>query len=393
MSTAQKFHALRQVVRELVRRGAEVRFWTDNKFRRDVEADGATFVDLFDPITLDAADDASRPVPSRYITFAALRAGDVAASAKAWGAELVVFDSFTVLGEAVARRLEIPWVPVSSAHLVDSEILRKRLADDPRVMTDPRCLAAVSTLQNDFMMTNVTRFSQFFDPSPWLNVVCEPEEWVGPHERARYQPLACFGKLSSEALEVPFQARTGNSPLRIYASFGTVIWWYWAAQAAAAFEVIAEAARELGAELIIGLGGGHLPNGSRERLVAAGATVHDFADQPKELARSDIFITHHGSTSSHEAIAARVPMLSFPFSGDQPDVARVCQRLGFALPLIDGLAREEIGPLDVSRVTSALKEVVSRRKEMLAAIEQARVWEFTALSRRPEVAQRILSIR
>lgn len=390
MSTAQKFNALKQVVEDLVKAGAEVRFWTDAVFREPVEAMGASFADLFDAVALADVDDASRPVPSRYVTFAAARAGAVATAAGEWGAELVIYDSFTVLGEAVGRRLGVPWVPVFSLHLVDSATLRREVAADPRVMTDPRCAAAVATLQRDFDMPEAMRFSYFADPSPWLNVVCEPEEWIDAPELRRYQPLACFGKLPAAAFARQPPARAADRRPRIYAAFGTVIWWYWSSQAAAALEVIATAARSIGAELVIGLGGGTLPEATRQRLVDGGAIVHDFANQMEELSRADVFITHHGSSSSHEAIAAMVPMLSFPFSGDQPFVAKRCQALGLALPLIEGRAREEA--LEAGRVRAAIKQVLAQRTEMRAALARARDWEVEALARRPAIARRILEL-
>ncbi|HVY51248.1 MAG TPA: hypothetical protein VHA07_06750, partial [Devosia sp.] len=236
MSTAQKFNALRQVAEALLASGARVRFWTDARFGGEVEAMGASFVDLFDPLALEAVDDASRPVPSRYVTFAAARGAEVAAAAKAWGAELVVYDSFTVIGEAVARRIGVPWVPVISMHLIAGASMRQALSSDPRVMTDARCAAAVETLRREFGMSGATAFSYFADPSPWLNIACEPEEWIEAAERERHAPLACFGKLPAEALARPRRERPAAGPVRLYAAFGTGIWWYWAAQAAAALE-------------------------------------------------------------------------------------------------------------------------------------------------------------
>ncbi len=47
-----------------------------------------------------------------------------------------------------------------------------------------------------------------------------------------------------------------------------------------------------------------------------------------------MFVTHHGLKSTHEAIWQRVPMISYPFFGDQPALAALCQRLGLAVPLV-----------------------------------------------------------
>ena len=45
------------------------------------------------------------------------------------------------------------------------------------------------------------------------------------------------------------------------------------------------------------------------------------------LAAADVFVTHHGLNSTHESIAERVPMLSYPFQWDQPGMAERCQAL------------------------------------------------------------------
>ena len=390
MSAPSHFRPTLAVAKELVRAGATVRFWTDRQFCAEVEAAGAEFADLFSPVPLAEIDDTSIPVPSRWVTFAAAQGERVAAEALAWGAAVVVYDSFALVGEVVGRRLDLPWVPVFSMHLIDAATMRSRTAAEPRVRTDPRCLDAVDALGREFGIADASPFRYFADPSPWLNVMCEPEEWLDPPDRQRYQPLACFGNLPSSALAAAPVAHDAVTPPRLYAAFGTVVWWYWPKQAAAAFEVIAEAAQEIGAHLVIGLGGGAVPDGTKERLLARGAIVHDFADQPAELQSADIFITHHGASSAHEAIAAMVPMLSFPFSSDQPAIAKRCQEIGVALPLIEGWGRDEV--LTLPGLRQKINEALSLRPQMLDALHRARSWEVSTLAGRPEVARRIVGL-
>lgn len=390
MSTPQKFRALRQVAIELVAAGAAVQFWTDAKFEAEVEAIGAQFVDLFDPLPMASIDDASLPIPSRYVTFAAARADGIADAIRKWGAEIVVHDSFTLIGQAVARRLAIPWVPVFSGHLIDGAEARRKVASESRVMTDARCAAAVAKLASDFGMAGVTPFSYFADPSPWLNIACEPEEWVGAAELQKYQPLACFGKLPVTALTSVVAARRGGARLRIYAAFGTVVWWYWSQQAAAILEAVAEAASEADAELVIGLGGGTLPGDARQRLEELGAVVHDYADQAAELALADVFITHAGASSVHEAIAATVPMLLLPFSADQPAIAAHGQSLGIAISLAEDWAPDQ--GLEAATVRRKLDELLAQRGQLLEALQRARSWELSAAEARPAIARRILDL-
>jgi UDP:flavonoid glycosyltransferase YjiC (YdhE family) len=61
--------------------------------------------------------------------------------------------------------------------------------------------------------------------------------------------------------------------------------------------------------------------------------VHSAVDQQKVLSMSDVFITHGGSNSLHEAILYQVPMVVAPFFGDQMLIGRRVQQLGIGIPL------------------------------------------------------------
>lgn len=64
-------------------------------------------------------------------------------------------------------------------------------------------------------------------------------------------------------------------------------------------------------------------------------SVVAYANQVKELSNSDIFITHGGSNSFHEAVMQKVPMIVLPFFGDQPLIANQIKKLGIGINLID----------------------------------------------------------
>lgn len=59
-------------------------------------------------------------------------------------------------------------------------------------------------------------------------------------------------------------------------------------------------------------------------------------DQQEVLSRSDVFVTHGGCNSFHEALLHRVPMVVVPFFGDQALVARRAAELGIGVDLGDG---------------------------------------------------------
>jgi len=57
--------------------------------------------------------------------------------------------------------------------------------------------------------------------------------------------------------------------------------------------------------------------------------VYDSVDQVEILSRADLFVTHGGSNSFHEAVMQKVPMAVIPFFGDQLLVAKRIEELGF----------------------------------------------------------------
>lgn len=391
MSDRDHFGGLLLVITELVQAGGEVSVWTDRKFKAEVEAAGAAFADLFDGLSLDEVDDRSRPLPSRSVTFAAARAKDMAAAVAAWGAELVVYDSFALIGELVARQLQLPWIPVSAGHAIKGPDYRARLAVDPRVDIDERCWQAVGRLQEEFGLVNASPFSYVYDPSPWLNVSLEPREWLRSSERQWFEPVVFFGSLRRHLLEEDVRREIG-SQTKIYAGFGTIVWRYWTAEAAAIFVTLAEAVATLpDVSLTIGLGGADLPAASIDSLRRHGAKVLSFADQWRELRSADLFVTHQGAGSTHEAVAALVPMLSLPFFWDQPALARRCEELGLAVRL-----GSQPGPQarpSVGDIRQGILTVLAERTRMQQRLLEARQWEEYAVSDRRRLAAQILSVR
>jgi len=389
MSDRTHFGAVLAVAEELIRAGATVAFWTDATFKNEVEAVGAEFVDLFDPVTVQDVDDTSSPQPSRFVTFAGECGAEVARAVKKWAPALIVRAGFAYVGEVVSRILSLPCVVVASGHADLGPRFRAQLVGNPRVRTDPRCLAAVGRLRSEFGLSDASPFSYVADPSPWLTIYKEPEEWLSHAERATYGPLACFGSLHRDSLEEPRPPTPPSSPLRIYASFGTVVWRYWTREVLAALRAIADAAPLLdNVEIVLGLGNRDLAPDTVGALQRSNVTVLPYADQWQELGKADLFITHHGLGSTHEAVARGVPMLSYPIFWDQPALAERSQQFGIALPL----ARTPLAPLAPEEVATAVASASAQRTNMIDRLAEARLWESRTIADRPKVAQRTLSL-
>ncbi|HEX6967415.1 MAG TPA: glycosyltransferase [Micromonosporaceae bacterium] len=73
-------------------------------------------------------------------------------------------------------------------------------------------------------------------------------------------------------------------------------------------------------------------------------SVPEYVDQQWALSKADVFVTHGGSNSFHEALLSRVPMVVTPFFGDQPSVAERVEQLGVGVNLNAGAQVDRTSP-------------------------------------------------
>jgi MGT family glycosyltransferase len=353
------------LIRRLADRDLTVHVLTGARFRQPVERAGARFFDLFERYPIDAADATSMPVPSRYVTYAAHYADDVRGEVERLGVSLVVYDTFAVVAPLVARMLALPYVNVCTGHAIHPSWYVPALWRDPRVDLAPECLRAVEVLRDRYGVQDASPFSYVSGISPFLNVYCEPPGFLSDAERELFEPVVFLGSLP-ELGEIHARARARGEPYfdpggrgpRVYASFGTIIWWYWTTQALDALEAVAEGvARRPGARGVISLGGSEADGRGLER---PGVRVESYLDQWRVLAEADVFVTHQGLNSTHEAVFSGVPMVSYPFTADQPGMTAKCRELGIGLPLV----HEPRAPITPEDVGAALDEVERRREQM-----------------------------
>jgi MGT family glycosyltransferase len=323
------------------------------------------------------------------VTFAATYAEALTARVNALSPSLVLYDTFTVVAPMIARALGVPSVNVSANHAAVPERVIAALELDDRVAISDSCRRAVRTLRDQYGITNASPFMYVDNLSPHLNLYPEPPEFLAPDDRAAFEPVAFYGCLRERRTvrraAARFAPRRGP---RVYISFGTVVWWYFADAAFSALRSLVQALGGTGADVVISLGHHPLDDQARATLAAPGVRVLDYVDQRAVLDEADVFVTHHGINSTHEAIDAGVPMISYPFFGDQPDLARRCQDLGLAVPLV----REPRGAVGAGAVDRALERLDRERKHVEARLAVARTWEQETIARRPEVLDRLVAL-
>lgn len=383
------------VVAGLVRRGVAVSVFTHGDFRELVELVGAGFVDLFARYPVEAADATSQPVPCRYVSFAGYYAEPIVEDLARLRPSLIVYDTFAVIGLVAGRRLGIPHVNVCAGHAMSPATALASLEHDRRLRLSEAGRRALDRLRNHWDLPDASPHSYITAVSPFLNLYCEPPAFLPAEVRIALEPLAFFGSLPPPELRPGDDGAAWLLPLpetvslRIYASFGSVVWRYYEAEALGALAALAEAVASAPAvHALISLGGHALPEELRARLRRPGVRLVDYVDQWRVLQHASLFLTHHGLNSTHEAIYHRVPMLSYPFFADQPRLAARCRELGPAIPVVEGL-RAPIAADDIRRAVAQAAADAPRLRDALA---RACEWEREVLEGREAVIDRLLEL-
>jgi UDP:flavonoid glycosyltransferase YjiC (YdhE family) len=276
-------------------------------------------------------------------------------------------------------------VNISPGHNLDPELLVPRLLADPRRVTSDKCRHAVEVLRERYGVADASPYSYLTGLSPHLNILCEPPEFLTDVERRVFEPVAFFGCLTEAATSAPAERpalSAASDQLRIYASFGTVVFKYFSDIATAALIAMSECLAGLPqARLTISLGGASLDPPTLQRIERENVTVKGHVDQWAVLGESDLFITHNGMNSTHEAIFNGVPMLSYPFMMDQPPLARRCQEFGLTIPL----SKMPRAPVTAAQVRSAIDNALDQHASLDHSLKKGQAWERDVIANRASV--------
>ena len=120
----------------------------------------------------------------------------------------------------------------------------------------------------------------------------------------------------------------------VYVGVGTAYWMIDPALAVHTLTVLADAlSGRPDTQTVISLGGSPVADELIPILTRPNVEVRGFVDQQAALASADVFVSHNGLNSTHEAVYHLVPMISIPQFGDQHGMARTVTDLGLAIPL------------------------------------------------------------
>lgn len=320
------------VVRELVRRGHQVKYYSYEPFRAVIEAAGADFVpcDAYDAQLGLTPKDGERigkdlAFSTHVLVETTLALNDmVCRDMAAWQPDCIVADSMAAWGKAVALKLGLPFVSSTTTFAFNQESakimkqsFRELLAfflSMPRINKDVRRLQAtgypvknvLELIQNDENTHTIVYTSPEFQPC--AESFSDKYAFVGPSVRpAREKVEKTHDRL-------------------VYISMGTVV-----NDRLELYKNCIAALAEEDVQVILSVGDqvditamGPLP---------ANISVYPQVDQIAVLEKADAFLSHCGMNSASESLYFGVPLLCCPQTKEQGGVAARVTALGAGMVL------------------------------------------------------------
>ena len=327
-----------EVVRELVRRGHEVHYYSFEEFREKIEGAGADFVscDAYLP-ALDAKSERKLHEVSTtemsVLSFRTAAALDpvISREVESWCPDVLVTDSVCFWGKLAALKFNLPWV-CSTTTFAFNEQSAKYISQSASEIADmvlglPRMNREIRKLRKLGYHVKST-----------LDIVQnKPDDNTIVYTSRTFQPCAetfdetHYRFVGPSVREVELQSKAGR-PL-VFASLGTVI-----NDRPGFYRTLIEALRDEDVDLLISCGKAFDPACLGD--LPANVRVEHYVDQMEVLSRTSLFVTHCGMNSASEGMWMAVPELLFPLTGEQRAVARRVAEVGAGILLDEKDAKD-----------------------------------------------------
>lgn len=323
-----------EVVRELVRRGNEVRYYSYDMVKEKIEATGATFIscDSYDPQMKLGPGDAERI--STDIAFSttllvnmtlAMDEALIGEMAR-WAPDCIVSDSMAIWGKLAAFKLGVPFmssVTTFAFNRYSSRIMKqsvsqlfKMLFAVPKANKQLKRLKkkgypvnnVLSIIENDNDTNAIVYTSPEFQP--FSETFSDKYTFVGPSIR--------------ELEHIPERPERKT----VYISLGTVI-----NSRPDFYRNCMKALEQSEYDVILSVGAETDPN--TLGTIPDHVTVAQSVNQIEVLHQADVFLTHCGMNSVNEALYYKVPLVLFPQTVEQGGVAYRVNELGAGVYLRD----------------------------------------------------------
>lgn len=350
------------VVRELVRRGNEVWYYSYDSMKEKIESAGARFIscDKYDMQMQLAPADGVRistdlAFATKVLVESTLAVGKgIEAEMLAWKPDCIVADSMAVWGKAIARKLGCPFVSSTTTFAFNKASAKtmkqspgslfKLFASMGKINRDVKRLREngypikniLDIIQNDNDTDTIVYTSPEFQPC--AETFSEKYLFVGPSIREEQ----AAGRRDRENQE--------GERKQVYISLGTVN-----NDKCGFYQNCMAALRDMPIDVVISVG--EMLELEKLGKIPGNMRVERYVNQIEVLQNTDVFLTHCGMNSVSEALYFRVPLVLFPQTAEQQSVAARVHELGAGVYLKAadaGAVREA--------VAAVLEEPAYRRK-------------------------------
>ncbi len=321
------------VVRELVGRGDDVRFYSFGEFKEKIERTGAVFVncDKYLPELSTKEEENLKKVSTTEMTIQDIRitvAMDefLHGEFTSWGPDVVYTDSVCFWGKLNAWKYDVPMVVSTSTfafNRMSSTYMKNSPAEIaglifgmPRVSKELNKLkplgykinGVLALVQSDNQTDSIVYTSKKFQP--YSESFSDHYTFVGPSLLTDTKP-----------------DKDHKTPL-LYISLGTVI-----NDRPDFYKKCIEAFKDENINVLISCGNS-VDIGELGKL-SDNIKVEPYVDQLDVLSRADAFITHCGMNSVSESLYMATPMVLYAQTNEQEAVARRVREIGAGIDLKD----------------------------------------------------------
>lgn len=319
-----------EVVRELVKRGHQVHYYSFHEFRSRIEEAGAICIpcDVYmPPAPKDLDKKVGRDLSSLVdmtIDVTLAMEDKVLSELRAWKPDCIVSDSICIWGKLYAKKLNVPFVCSTTTFAFNqqtAQLMKQSLSELLHMMAGmPRINARLRQLRRHGY--EIRRFYELLQNDNDTETIVYTSKEFQPMSETFSDKFTFTGP--SIALPKP-SGHKKSRPL-VYISLGTVL-----NRQEDFYRSCMEALKSEDLDVIMTVGG--RTDVSNLGVIPDNFQIAPRVNQLEVLQEADAFLTHCGMNSVSESLYFGVPLVLFPQQAEEGAVARRVQEVGAGILL------------------------------------------------------------